>query len=79
MTQATSIDVEHAFSCGHLLILHVWSCLHVQTIWALMCIKDWSQQGLIKYTDILAVTVLEEMNNDANEELEDGWDAIRLT
>lgn len=44
-----------------------------------MCIKDWSQQGLIKYTDILAVTVLEEMNNDANEELEDGWDAIRLT
>ena len=79
MTQATSIDVEHAFSCGHLLISHVWSCLHVQTIWALMCIKDWSQQGLIKYTDILAVTVLEEMNNDANEELEDGWDAIRLT
>ena len=78
MTQATSIDVESAFSCGHLLISHVWSCLHVQTIWALMCIKDWSQQGLIKDTDILAVTVLEEMD-DANEELEDGWDAIRLT
>ena len=61
MTQAISVDMERAFSRGHLLILHVWSRLHVQTIWALMCIKDWSQQGLIKDTDILAVTMLEEM------------------
>ncbi|KIM53565.1 hypothetical protein SCLCIDRAFT_51203, partial [Scleroderma citrinum Foug A] len=58
---ATSVDMERAFSRGHLLILHVWSHLHVQTIWALMCIKDWRQQGLIKDTDILAVTMLEEM------------------
>jgi hypothetical protein len=72
---ATSTDVERVFSQGRLLLSHVHNCLSSQSIRALMCLGSWSLLGLVKDTDIYAVTTLAEVEGD-EEELADGWDAI---
>jgi len=72
---ATSVDVECIFSCGHLLLSHVWSHLSTQTTRALLCLGCWSQLGLIKDKDVLPVARLPDIEGD-EKELEDGWDSI---
>ncbi|KIK35166.1 hypothetical protein CY34DRAFT_96605, partial [Suillus luteus UH-Slu-Lm8-n1] len=73
---ATSVDVEHIFSRGRLLLSHVQSCLSTQTTCALLCIGLWAQLGLMKDRDIQSTTSLPDIK--AEEELLDGWDSIVL-
>jgi hypothetical protein len=40
-----------------------------------MCLGHWSRLGYVKDKDVLAVTVLPEVEGD-EDELRDGWDAI---
>ena len=72
---ATSIDVEHLFSCGRLIITHTRSHLSAQMTRALLCLGAWSLLGLVKAEDGLAVAALWDVEGD-EEALEDGWDSI---
>ena len=72
---ATSVDVERVFSQGRLILSHVQCSLSVQSTCALMCLGVWSQMGLVKDSDITAVTVLPEVEGE-EEELEWNWDSI---
>jgi len=73
---ATSVNIEHIFSCSHLMLSHVHSQLSAQSTWALLCLGLWSLLGLVKDSNVLAVTVLQEVEGDEEPELEDGWDHI---
>ena len=66
---ATSIDVERVFSQGWLLLSHVRCSLSVQSTRTLMCLRVWSQMGLVKDSDITAVTALPEVEGE-EEQLE---------
>jgi len=72
---ATSVDVERVFSQGQLLLSHVRCSLSVQSTHALMFLEVWSQMGLVKDSDITAVTILPEVEGE-EEELEWNWDSI---
>ena len=72
-----SVDVEHVFSQGWLLLSHIRSRLSVQSTRALMCLGVWSLLGYIKDYDVKAVVVLPELRADEKEgELELDWDKI---
>jgi hypothetical protein len=75
---ATSVDVEHIFSHGRLILSHVRSRLSAQSTRALICLGSWSLLGLVKDSDVMAVTVLPEVEEDEEPELEKGWDHINL-
>jgi hypothetical protein len=75
MFTATSINVEHIFSKGQILLSHLHSCLSVQSTHALMCVGVWSLMGYVKDNDVKAVSVLPEVDGD-EEELEEDWDMI---
>ena len=72
---ATSVDVEHIFSQGRLLLSHVRSRLSVQSTRALMCLGVWSKLGFVRNNDILQAAVLPEVNG-AEDELKMNWDVI---
>jgi hypothetical protein len=40
-----------------------------------MCLGNWSKLGYVRDKDVLAVTILPDVEGD-EEELPDGWDAI---
>ena len=73
---ATSVDVERIFSHGRLVLSHVRGRLSAQSTRALLCLGSWSLLGLVKDTDVLAVTVLDDVEGDEELELNDGWDSI---
>lgn len=76
---ATSVDVERVFSRGRLVLSHVRSRLSAQSTRALLCLGSWSLLDLVKDTDVLAVTVLDEVEEpEGGEELQldYGWDRI---
>lgn len=74
---ATSVDVERVFSRGRILLSHIRNRLTVQSTRALMCLGTWSKLGLVKDSDVRAVTVLPEMKGD-DDEVADDWDRIRV-
>ena len=43
-----------------------------------MCLGQWSLMGYVKDKDVLAVTRLDDVEGEEEEELEDDWDKIRL-
>jgi hypothetical protein len=55
--QETSINVEHVFSQGYLLLSHVWSCLSVHSMCVLLCLGKWSTLDLIKDSNLRACIV----------------------
>jgi len=73
---ATSVDVEHTFSQGQLLLSHIRNRLCVQSTRALLCLGIWSKMGYVKDKDVKAATVLPEVGSDEEEVLSDDWDAI---
>lgn len=75
---ATSVDVERLFSRGRLLLTHVRSRLSAQSTRALLCLGAWSRLNLVKDEDVTKVATLPDVDGDADEVLEDGWDRIRL-
>ncbi|KIK20643.1 hypothetical protein PISMIDRAFT_105397, partial [Pisolithus microcarpus 441] len=75
---ATSVDVEHLFSHGCILLSHTQSHLSAQSVWALLCLSSWSVDGFIKSADIHKLTTLDEIEGDSDIELMPGWDAITI-
>ena len=67
---ATSVDVKWIFSQGQFLLSHVHKQLLVQSTQALLCLGSWSKMGWIKDKNVMAVTVMADVDD------EDGWDAI---
>ena len=52
---ATSVDVEHLFSKGCILLPHLRNRLSAQLTHALLCLGSWSRLGLVKDKDIKKV------------------------
>jgi hypothetical protein len=73
---ATSVDVKHLFSKGHLLLSHVHSCLMAQSTQALLCLSYWSCLNLVKMEDIVKISSLPDVEDANKQELKDGWDHI---
>ena len=74
---ATSIDVERMY-------LQQWpptsvACLQSAGITVnpcMICLGSWSKQGQVKDSDEFAVTILDEVRGDEENELKAGWDDI---
>ena len=56
------------------MLSHVRNSLSAQSTRALLCLGNWSLLGYVKDKDIMAITVLPEIEEE--EELEEGWDTI---
>ena len=69
-----TIDDEHVFSQGHLLLSHIHSHLFAQLTRTLLCLGQWSLLGLVKDGDIKACLKLNKVAEE--EELPQGWDDI---
>lgn len=69
---ATSVDVEHVFSRGRLLLSHVQTHLSAQSTRALLCLGCWSLLGLVKDSDVMPVARLPDLEGEEGD-LEDGW------
>jgi hypothetical protein len=74
---ATTIDIEHIFSCGHLVLPYVRNHLAIQSTRTSLCVRLWSSQGLVKDTDIKASLGADEILGEEGELAKD-WDAIPL-
>ena len=74
---ATSVNVEHVFSMGHILLSHLHSCLSVQSTQALMMVRAWSRPGYVKNNDVKAATILPEVEGE-EKDLGEDWDAIQF-
>ena len=73
---ATSVDVERVFSKGRILLSHLHNRLSVQSTRALMCLGAWSLMGYVRDSDVKAVTMLPDLEDDEEEPLEENWDMI---
>ena len=68
---ATLIDVERLFSKGRLILSHIHNRMSAGTTCELLCLNNWSTQGLIKMADLnLEAASLPEVLDDAWEEQE---------
>ncbi|KAF5382000.1 hypothetical protein D9615_004201 [Tricholomella constricta] len=72
---ATSTDVERVFSRGRILLSHTRNRLSPHTTRALMCLGGWSLLGLVRDSDIKAVTTLADVDKDKDEAPED-WEGF---
>ena len=76
---ATSVDVKHIFSKGHILLSYLQSCLSVQSTQALMCLGEWSCLAYVKDEDIKKVVAQPEVPvNKREDQLAKGWDCISI-
>ena len=75
VASATSVDVEHIFSRGRLLLSHTRNRMTAQTTRAVICLGAWSRLGLVKDDDVKAVTA---QTDDLEDEEDDGWEIIQL-
>lgn len=71
-----AVDVEHVFSQGRLVLSHLQNRLSAATIHASMCVGAWSKMGYVTDKDIEAVTVLDDVAEDADEEFDKNWAKI---
>jgi len=67
---ATLIDVEHLFSKGRLILSHIHNRMSAGTTCELLCLNNWSTQGLMKMADLKEAASLPEVLDDAWEEQE---------
>ena len=72
---ATSVDVEHVFSKGRLVLSYVRNGLLVQSTCALLCLGAWSKLGLVKDKDLMEAGRLPNIDSD-EAELDSDWDNI---
>lgn len=76
-TVATSVNVKHIFSRGHLILSHVHNYPSVQSTRALLCVVFWLSMGFVKDEDVKAVTTMADVEGD-DRVMEDGWDDIKV-
>ncbi|KIL58403.1 hypothetical protein M378DRAFT_86540 [Amanita muscaria Koide BX008] len=50
---ATSVDVEHIFSGGRVILSYLCNQLQVELTRALLCLGEWIKKGVVKDKDIL--------------------------
>lgn len=75
---ATSVDVKHIFSCGHLVLSHIRNRLSAETMRAILCVGEWSQASFIQDEDVLAVTLaIYDEKNDVLDAVPKGWASIK--
>jgi hypothetical protein len=67
--------VERVFSQGRLLLPHVHNCLSSESTRALLCIGDWSRQGLLKDAVIKTAAILPDLAR-YEPPLPPDWDVI---
>jgi len=72
---ATSVNMEHVFSKGRLVLSHVWNVLSVQSTCMLVCLGAWSKLGLVKDRDMMEAAKLPDVNG-SKAVLDSGWDDI---
>jgi len=72
---ATSVDVEHVFSKGRLVLSHVRNALSAQSTRALLCLGAWSRMGFVKDKDVMLAARLPEVEG-CEVELDTHWDCI---
>ena len=75
---ATSVDVERVFSRGWLFLPYVRNRLSAQSTRASLCVGNWSLRGHVHDSDVLAASLLPDVEGDEDVELEEGWDKILL-
>jgi hypothetical protein len=57
-----SVDVEHLFSHGQLVLSHTWSPLSVASMHALLCLSSWHWLDLVRDEDVKAIARLDEVD-----------------
>ncbi|KIL55699.1 hypothetical protein M378DRAFT_90491, partial [Amanita muscaria Koide BX008] len=76
---ATSVDVERIFSGGRMLLSYLRNRMQVQSTRAVLCLGEWIRKGAIKEKDIVvALKGIPEVNEAADDVLEDDWDMTQL-
>ena len=70
-----SVDMEHVFSRGRLLLSHIRNGLSIQSTCASMCLSAWSRTGFVKDDNVMEVVRLPEVNGSLAE-LDRDWDKI---
>ncbi len=65
---ATSVDVEHTFSKGRLLLSHIRNRMSAESTRALLCLNNWSKQGFVKQEDLVEAAKLPEVDGVAGEQ-----------
>ena len=70
---ATSVNVEHVFSNGHLVLAHVYNWLSVESTQATLCLGAWNNLGLIDKDNIRVATSLPDVV-ESDEGIEDEFD-----
>jgi hypothetical protein len=73
-TPGSSVDVEHIFSQGRLILLYVCNCLTSKSTCTLVCLGDWSACGLVRDCDIKSTVVLPDVLGAQEPEYQWGWD-----
>jgi len=63
ISTGTSVDVEHLFSCGHLILLYTWNRLNVTLTQALLCLSSWSLLGLLRDEDLAEVSKFNDIDS----------------
>ena len=72
---ATSVDVEHVFSKGKIILSHVQNGLSIQSTHALLCLGAWSALGLVEDEDVALVAKLANVDG-CEADLDNDWDDI---
>jgi hypothetical protein len=75
----TTVDVEHVFSCGRLILPHICNCLAVQSTRVSLCVGLWSLLGLVKDDDIKMSLSIDDIRGKEDDlSLSEDWDAISV-
>ena len=72
---ATSVDVEHVFSKGRIILSHVQNGLSIQSTHGLLCLGAWSALGLVEDEDVALVAKLADVDG-CEADLDNDWDDI---
>ena len=62
-----SVDVERTFSQGRLLLSHIRNWMSAESTRTLLCLNNWSKQGLVKHEDIQEAATLPEVEEGEQE------------
>lgn len=61
VVQASSVDVERAFSQGRILLSHIRNRLSAESTRSLLCLGAWYKGGIVRSADIAAAAKLPEL------------------
>jgi len=71
-----SVDVKCTFSQGRLLLSHIQNQMSAESMCALLCLNNWSKQGLVKHEDLQEVATLPEVDGEEGEQKGDAFGSV---